>query len=106
MTTFDDRERHEETRFKHDQELAFKARNRGNRIFGMWIAEQLGLSGEAATNYAKDVVLVDFEMPGDDDVLTKVKADLAAKSIEVSDHVLKKRLLESREVAAQQIKAE
>jgi hypothetical protein len=106
MTTFDDRERHEETRFKHDQELAFKARNRGNRIFGMWIAEQLGLSGDAATNYAKDVVLVDFEMPGDDDVLTKVKADLAAKSIEVSDHVLKKRLLESREVAAEQIKAE
>jgi hypothetical protein len=106
MTTFDDRERHEETRFKHDQELAFKARNRGNRIFGMWIAEQLGLSGDAATNYAKDVVLADFEMPGDDDVLTKVKADLAAKSIEVSDHVLKKRLLESREVAAQQIKAE
>ena len=106
MTTFDDRERHEETRFKHDQELAFKARNRGNRIFGMWIAEQLGLSGDAATNYAKDVVLADFEMPGDDDVLTKVKADLAAKSIELSDHVLKKRLLESREVAAQQIKAE
>ena len=72
----------------------------------MWIAEQLGLSGDAATNYAKDVVLVDFEMPGDDDVLTKVKADLAAKSIELSDHVLKKHLLESREVAAQQIKAE
>jgi hypothetical protein len=106
MTTFDDRERHEETRFKHDQELAFKARNRGNRIFGMWIAEQLGLSGEAAANYAKDVVLADFEMPGDDDVLTKVKADLAAKSIDLSDHVLKKHLLESRQVAAQQIKAE
>lgn len=106
MTTFDDRERHEETRFKHDQELAFKARNRGNRIFGMWVAEQLGLSGEAATNYAKDVVLADFEMPGDDDVLTKVKADLAAKSIHVSEHVLKKHLLESRQVAAQQIKAE
>ena len=106
MTTFDDRERHEETRFKHDQELAIKPRNRGNRIFGMWVAEQLGLSGEAATNYAKDVVLADFEMPGDDDVLTKVKADLAAKSIEVSEHVLKKHLLESRQVAAQQIKAE
>jgi hypothetical protein len=106
MTTFDDRERHEETRFKHDQELAFKARNRGNRIFGMWIAEQLGMSGEAATNYAKDVVLADFESPGDDDVLTKVKTDLAAKSIDLSDHVLKKHLLESRQVAAQQIKAE
>jgi hypothetical protein len=106
MTTFDDRERGEETRFKHAQELAFKARNRGNRIFGLWIAERLGLSGEAATEYAKAVVMADFELPGDDDVLSKVKADLAAKSIEVSDHVLKKHLLESRQVAAQQIKAE
>jgi len=106
MTTFDDRERHEETRFKHDQELAFKARNRGNRIFGLWIAEKLGLSGEAATDYAKEVVLADFEMPGDDDVLTKVKADLAAKSIEISDHVLTKHLLECRQIAAQQIRTE
>lgn len=106
MTTFDDRERHEETRFKHDQELAFKARNRGNRIFGLWVAERLGLSGEEATNYAKDVVLADFELPGDDDIFTKVKTDLAAKSIELSDHVLKKHLQESRDIAAQQIKAE
>ena len=96
MTTFDDRERHEETRFKHEQELAFKARNRGNRMFGLWIAEQLGLSGEAADDYAKDVVIADFEAPGDDDIFTKVKADLAAKSIELSDHVLHKRLQECR----------
>jgi hypothetical protein len=106
MTTFDDRERHEETRFKHGQELAFKARNRGNRIFGLWVADRLGLSGEEASNYAKDVVMVDFELPGDDDVLGKVKADLSAKSIEISDHVLTKHLKECREIAAQQIKAE
>ncbi len=106
MTTFDDRERHEETRFKHDQELLFKARNRGNKIFGLWIAEQLGLSGEAASDYAKDVVLADFEMPGDDDIFTKVKADLVAKAIELSDHILRKHLVECREIAAQQIKTE
>ena len=76
MTTFDDRERQEETRFKHEQELAFKARNRGNKMFGLWVAEQLGLSGEAADNYARDVVLADFELPGDEDIFTKVKADL------------------------------
>jgi hypothetical protein len=103
MTTFDDRERTEETRFKHDQELQFKARNRGNRIFGMWIAEKLGLSGEAANDYAKDVVMADFESPGDEDVFTKVKADLAAKSIDMSQHLLEKRLLECREMAKQQI---
>ena len=106
MTTFDDRERTEETRYKHDQELTFKARNRGNRMFGMWVAEQLGLSGEAADSYAKDVVVADFESPGDEDILTKVRADLAAKSIEISDHVLQKRLQEFRELALQQIKTE
>jgi hypothetical protein len=106
MTTFDDRERTEETRFKHSEELAFKARNRGNRMFGMWLAEQLGLSGEAAGNYAKDVVIADFESPGDEDLFTKVRADLAAKSLAISDHLLQKRLQEFRELALQQIKTE
>ena len=106
MTTFDDRERTEETRYKHDQELTFKARNRGNRMFGMWVAEQLGLSGEAADSYAKDVVVADFESPGDEDIFIKVRADLAAKSIEISDHLLQKHLLEFRDVAMQQIKTE
>jgi hypothetical protein len=106
MTTFDDRERGEETRFKHEQELAFKARNRGNKLFGLWIAEQLGLSGDAAESYARDVVVADFEAPGDEDIFTKVKADLEAKSIEISNHLLIKHLQEFRQVAAQQIRAE
>jgi hypothetical protein len=38
--------------------------------------------------------------------LTKVRADLAAKSIEVSDHQLQKHLLEFRGVAMQQLKTE
>jgi hypothetical protein len=106
MTGFDDRKRQEESRYKHDQELLFKARNRGNKLFGLWVAERLGLSGEAASNYAKDVVMADFEMPGDDDIFVKVQADLNAKSIEISDRILQRQLQESRETAAQQIKSE
>jgi hypothetical protein len=106
MTTFDDREKQEETRYKHDQELQFKARNRGNKLFGLWIAEKLGLSGDAADSYAKDVVMADFEAPGDDDVFDKVRPDLAGKSIQIDDEVLKKHLLECRDKALQQIKAE
>jgi hypothetical protein len=105
MTTFDDRERGEETRFKHEQELAFKARNRGNKLFGLWIAERLGLSGEAAESYAKDVVVADFESPGDDDIFSKVRADLKAKSIEISDHLLLKHLQEFRALATEQIRS-
>ena len=106
MTGFDDRKRQEEARYKHDQELTFKARNRGNKMFGLWVAERLGLSGDQAAAYAKDVVMADFEMPGDDDIFTKVKADLAAKSVDLSERILERQLLECREVAAQQIKAE
>jgi hypothetical protein len=106
MTGFDDRKRSEETRYKHDQELTFKARNRGNKMFGLWVAERLGLSGDEAAAYAKDVVMADFEMPGDDDIFTKVRTDLAAKSIDISERSLEKQLVECRELAAQQIKAE
>ncbi len=106
MTTFDDRERQEETRYKHDQELQFKARNRGNKLFGQWIAQQLGLQGPEAEQYARDVVMADFESPGDDDILNKVKADLAAKSKEISDHLLQKHLMDCRQVALEQIRTE
>ena len=106
MTTFDERERTEETRYKHNEELTFKARNRGNRMFGMWVAEKLGLSGEAADSYGRDMVTADFESPGDDDVIKKARTDLAAKSIEISDHTLQKHLQEFRDVALQQIRSE
>ncbi len=107
MTAFEERERGEEAKFKHDMELAFKIRNRRNKLFGLWIArEYLGLEGEEALAYAKDVVLADFEGPGDDDMMTKVKADLAARNIEVSDHILRKHLAECEEQARQQVKQE
>ena len=106
MTTFDDRERQEETRFKHQQELAFKARNRGNRMFGLWVAEQLGLSAEEAESYAREVVIADFDLPGDEDIFTKVRTDLEAQSVEVREHMLQKRLQECRQLAAEQIKTE
>jgi hypothetical protein len=106
MTGFEDRKRQEETRYKHQQELAFKARNRGNKMFGLWVAQQLGLSGDEAESYARDVIIADFDLPGDEDIFTKVRADLEAKSVEISDHVLQKRLQELRQAAAEQIKAE
>jgi len=106
MTGFDDRKKQEEGRFKHDQELQFKARNRGNKLFGLWVAEKLSLTGDAADAYAKDVVMADFDAPGDDDVFDKVKPDLAEKSITIDDDILTKRLQECRDEALQQFKTE
>jgi hypothetical protein len=79
MPTFEDREKEFEARFKHDQELRFKVTARRNRLAGLWAAEKMGLSGEAAEAYAKSVVEAEFGKGGDKAVVAKLVADLAAK---------------------------
>lgn len=107
MSSFNERERTEEAKFKHEQELAFKIRNRRNKLFGLWLAEEhLGLTGDAALSYAKDVVMADFDLPGDEDIFTKVKADLAKAGKNVSDHLLKKHLQECETIAKNQVMSE
>lgn len=107
MTTFDDRERLEENRFQHEQELMFKIRNRRNKLFGLWVAEQeLGLSGDEALAYAKDVVMADFDLPGEEDLFTKVQADLTKAGKSMSKHRLKKHLDECEAIARAQVMKE
>ena len=107
MTTFDDRERGEETKFKHELELGFKIRNRRNKLFGLWVAQShLGLSGDAATAYAKDVVMADFELPGDEDMISKVQVDLDKAGKTVSHHQLVKHVQEFEAEARKQALSE
>ncbi len=76
MTTFDDRENAFESKFAHDAEMQFKAEARRNKLLGLWAAGLMGKSGDAATEYAREVIKADFQEAGDDDVVRKVKADL------------------------------
>ncbi len=82
MPTFDDRESAFENKFVHDEEMAFKAVARRNKLLGLWAAELMGKTGDAAAAYAKEVVLADFEEAGHDDVVRKLKADLGDKASE------------------------
>jgi hypothetical protein len=105
MTTFDKREEGFEKKFAHDEELRFKAMARRNKLLGMWAAEKLGLSGSDAEAYAKDVVMADFEAPGDDDVFAKVRKDFDAAGVTQSDHQLRRTMDELLEQAIAQIKS-
>ena len=99
MTTFDKREEAFEKKFAHDEEMRFKLTARRNRLFGEWVAERLGKSGEAAKAYATEVVLADFEEIGDDDVLRKVRQDLNAAGLAVTDAELRAKLDELESTA-------
>jgi hypothetical protein len=106
MTTFNDREKAFEDKYKHDQELQFKVEVRRNKLLGLWVAEMLGLSGADAEAYAKEVVAADFEEPGDADLIRKIQGDTQPKNIDLSEHRLRKKMDELVAVAKEQIMSE
>ena len=106
MTTFSDREKAFEDKYKHDQELQFKVEARRNKLLGLWAAELMGRSGGDADSYAKEVVSADFEEPGDADVVRKVLGDFEEQGVEMSEHRLRKKMDELMQVAKEQVMTE
>ncbi|TAJ25534.1 MAG: DUF1476 domain-containing protein [Reyranella sp.] len=106
MTTFDDREKAFEKKYEHDQELQFKVNSRRNKLLGLWAAGLLGKSGADAEAYAKEVVMADFEKPGDTDVVHKLMKDLAAAGKPMEDHTIRKQSERLVEEAKKQVMAE
>jgi hypothetical protein len=106
MTTFEEREKGFERKFVHDEELKFKATARRNRMLGLWAAERLGLAGDAAQAYAREVIKADFAEPGDEDVFRKLRTDFDAKGVIESDHQIRRMMSEMMSQAVAQIEAE
>ena len=104
MTTFDDREKAFEDKYKHDQELQFRVEVRRNKLLGLWAAELLGKDDAEA--YAKEVVAADFEEPGDADLVRKLLGDLADGGVEMSEHRLRKKMEGCLAVAKEQVMKE
>jgi hypothetical protein len=85
MTDFKDRERGEEAKFAHNEEMMFRITARRNRLLGEWAAELMELSAEECDAYAKSVVQADFEEAGDEDVIRKLLGDMTSAGIDTSD---------------------
>jgi hypothetical protein len=105
MTTFDKREEGFEKKFALDEEQKFKAEARRNRMLGLWAAEKLGITGDAASAYAKEVVAADFEEAGDGDVLRKVLGDFSARGVAVTAQMIRTKMNELAAVAVAELKA-
>ena len=101
--SFQDREKAFESKWAHDEELRFKIVARRNKLLGLWAAEQMGISGDEAAEYAKSVVRADLEEPGHEDVVRKVRKDFEAKSVARSDHAIRVKMEELLATATEQI---
>lgn len=106
MNAFEERERAEETKFAHDEELRFRAMARRDRLLGLWAAGLIGKTGEAAASYAADVLKSDLAAPGDEAVFLKVRADFEKAGLAMTDHQIHRQMTELMGVAIRQVKAE
>jgi hypothetical protein len=105
MTIFDKREEGFEKKFALDEEQKFKAEARRDKLLGLWVAEKLGLTGDAANTYARTVVAADFGEAGDAGVVRKVIEDLSAAGIAVTEPEIREKMNEFFAQAAAQLKA-
>jgi hypothetical protein len=103
MTTFEEREKAFEKKFALDQDLKFRSESRRNKMIAEWAAAKLGITGPALEDYIKAVRRADLEEKGDDDVFRKIRGDLDAKSLPVSDIEIREAMFKFLEQAVEQV---
>ena len=106
MSSFDQREKDFERKFQHDEELRFKVTNRRNKLLGLWASEHLGKSGDAAEEYAIEVVKSDFEKAGHEDVVEKVLADFEAANVKIGADEIRAKMQHLIDEAKRQVMTE
>ena len=105
MTSFDKREEPSVAKFALDQQVRFKAEARRNKLLGLWAAEKLGKTGDAAQEYARSVVEADFEEAGDEDVFRKIRQDFDAAKVNQSDHQFRHIMTDLMKTALEQVES-
>lgn len=106
MTSLNDRKDAFENKFAHDEGLRFRVEARTSKLFGLWVAQQLGVNDDDAVAYAGDVVAANLEEAGFEDIKRKVRPDIEAKGLDISDHMLDTMIEKFESEAKEQIMAE
>ena len=103
MSALDEREQSFEKRHALGEELRFKSLARRNKLLGLWVAEQIGLTGEAGSAYAN--ALVEREVgQTDDGALAKTLAEaLANAKLDMSAHRIRRKIEETMARATREI---
>ena len=106
MTLFDDREGAFEAKFAHDEDRRLIGLARGNRLFGFWAAEQLGLELDERESYAQDVMRFGLAERDEQAVLWRVVDDLRRGQRNVTDGEATRTFLAMQVKAREQMRIE
>ena len=99
MSTFNEREKGFEAKYKHDQEAQFKIRAIRNKFVGEWAASLMKPENEEI--YVKEVRVSNLEKPGDDDLIGKLLSDFESKNLEIKREEIIKKIEECARLAVE-----
>ena len=106
LESYEQVEQASERKYIARQEEEFRVLARRDKLFGQWAAGLLGYGGEAAEKYVLAVIESNFEKPGDDDMLGKVRADLQLGKVVLENINLSAKLNEFHILAGRQVEEE
>ena len=106
MTDMQDREKAFETKYALDQEVMFRIEARAVKLFGLWLAGELGIEGDGARTLAGNLVSANLDEPGFEDVKRAARPVLEEKAYALSDADMDNRLMQFMEQARIQITEE
>ncbi len=106
MNDMNDREQAFEKKYALDQEVMFKIEARACKLFGLWVASEIGLAGDAAKNLAAAAVSANLDEPGFEDVKRALRPIIADNGKEISNHIMDAKLAHFMEEAKTQILSE
>ena len=103
ISTFNDREKGFEAKFKLDQETEFRIAARRNKLLGLWLAEKLGLNESEIDDFVASVIASDLEEPGDEDVVRKCMASIQERGADINDDHIRDKIIQFTEEAHRQV---
>ena len=99
MSTFNEREKGFEAKYKHDQEAQFKIQAIRNKLVGEWAASLIKPENEEI--YVKEVRVSNLEKPGDDDLIGKLLSDFESKNLGIERQEIIKKIEECGRLAVE-----
>ena len=106
MSGLNERRKDFEDKFAHDEALRFRVEARRNKKIGLWVADAMGKVGDEADSYAKTVVLADLKEAGGEDVIRKLRADVANVGLIIGEIDIRQKMTEFYIEAAEEIENE
>jgi hypothetical protein len=97
--------RFEIAKFVHGQELAFRIRNRRNKLLALWAASEMGLNAASAEAYGRSIVAAGVGDREDHGIVRLIAHDVAASGVGFTEQAVRAEAERLHRRAAEEIVA-